>query len=209
MKFELNIPQVLSLLDPVGDIDGSQVLYQTSKGEISLPRHVAKKLDALKLSPGEEISICRYQRDGAAEWVVCLTPRSEKARAAAEAPELERQLAESLDQVRKGVMPSESVRRKPDTGSVGHRAVRELRPTGTDDGPVPKLGPKIAAKAAPGGPVRVSYRVALQDITETVLKLLAERKEQWESDPRQGLISTCFIAACKTGQIVFDFPEAA
>lgn len=49
----------------------------------------------------------------------------------------------------------------------------------------------------------------LRDITDTVLTLLEEHKEQWESDPRQGLISTCFIAACKTGQIVFDFPEAA
>ena len=189
MKFELDVPQVLSILDPVGDIDGSQVLYQTSKGEISLPRHVAKKLDALKLSPGEEISVCRYQRDGAAEWVVCPTPRSEKARAAAEAPELERQLAESLTMAKSGV--------------------REFRATGTD-GPPAKLAPKLATKATPGGPSgRIGYREALKQITGAVTGTLRDTGEQWSDQAKQDAVSTLFIAAARAGMIVWDFEQGA
>ena len=81
--------------------------------------------------------------------------------------------------------------------------------TGTD-GPRPRLQPVPIAKGnRPSPPHAVSYRVALRQITGTVLELLETRKEQWPSDARQDLISTLFIAACKEHKVIFDFePEA-
>jgi hypothetical protein len=81
--------------------------------------------------------------------------------------------------------------------------------TGTD-GPAPRLKPvPIAKRASPRPPRPVSYRVALRQITGTVLEALNERGEQWNADARQDLISTLFIAAHKAKALVFDFqPEA-
>jgi hypothetical protein len=77
--------------------------------------------------------------------------------------------------------------------------------TGTD-GPAPRA--KLVASTVRRPPVQVSYRVALSQITGEVLAALRERGEQWDSESRQDLISTLFIAACKEKRVVFDFtPE--
>ena len=90
IHFEPNIPQVLSLKETSGCLDGFNVLYETSDGRVlSLPRPAAIKLNTLDPAPGEEVSIAKYRKDREpAEWVVALTPRSEQARAEREAAEL-------------------------------------------------------------------------------------------------------------------------
>lgn len=66
--------------------------------------------------------------------------------------------------------------------------------------------PRIAAKAdRQQPPGRVSYRIALRDITATVKSLLDETGEQWADQAKQDLISTAFISATKAGMVVFDF----
>lgn len=107
IHFNPNEPQVLSLKDPAGVLDGFNVLYETTDGRLlSLPRPAAVKLNMLDPLPGEEISVTKYRKNAdpaewpgvaPAEWVICLTPKSEQARAEREEPsELAKQLAESL-----------------------------------------------------------------------------------------------------------------
>lgn len=190
MKFELNVPQLLTILDPLGDSEGSQVVYQSSAGELSLPRHAARKIDALKLAPGEEISICRYQRPGepAAEWVIALSPKTEKARAAAEAPTLEAQLAETLKLTNRGT------------------PLREIRPPAPAESSTPKISPRLAPKATrEGASGRVGYREALREITGAVTGTLRDLGEQWSDQSRQDAVSTIFIAAAKAGMIAWNF----
>lgn len=77
--------------------------------------------------------------------------------------------------------------------------------TGTN-GPAPRRAPKLEVVKRP--PAAVSYRVALRQITATVLETLNERGEQWPSDARQDLVSTLFIAAARDKKVIFDFdPE--
>lgn len=200
LKFLLNEPHIVKLLDTTADADGSNWVYSLEGGQsMSLPRVAALKLNSLFPEVGEELSIGRYRTkdDQPAEWVVSLTARSEQARADKEIAAEEKKARELAAQTRRD-LPAQLV-----------ASVRELKPTGTS-GPFPLQMPKIAAKAGRQmGPPPVSYRVALREITGTVLDLLEERREQWDSDPRQGLISTLLISACKAGMVTFDFqPES-
>jgi len=193
--FKLNEPQVLKLADSVPDRDGCNWVFRTSDGNcIELPRVAAQQIAALQIEPGEEISIGRYRQSTQepAEWTVALTPRTEQERAKRETPELERKLADSIQlaNLRRMTKAADSPALEP---------AEPLKGTGTY-GPAPR-----ASAGARTPPPRVSYRVALREITDTVLELLDARKEQWESDPRQGIISTLFISACKSGAVVFDF----
>lgn len=207
IQFQFNEPQVFSLKDPCGDSHQGQIVHQVSDGRVLvLPAHAAEKLEALALEAGDEISICRYREGNRpAEWVIALTPRTEKKRAASE---LEQQLEKSLEAVqRKGVMPSAG---PSGTAPVNRGAIRELKPTGTDDSPAPLRKPAPVAKASRGDlPPRVSYRVALADITKAVTGLLRETGEQWNDQAKQDAICTIFISAAKAGGVIFDFPEHA
>jgi hypothetical protein len=204
IQFKPNEPQVLSLKETSGVIDGFYVLYESSDGRtLQLPRPAAIKLNTLDPEPGEEFTATRQQDGPKApqEWVFALTAQSEQLRAEREAAELAEQTRRDLPaQLQASVlrqMPKPARRLAPE-------APQESKATGTY-GPLPQVALAGRKKLPP----RVSYRTALRQITETVLELLETRKEQWESDPRQGLISTLFIAACKAGVIDFDFtPEA-
>jgi len=189
IKFVPNTPQVLRLADPTGDLVDGQVLYPTVDGRtLCLPRHAAVRLNQLFAEAGEEISIGRYRKaeDQPAEWVFSLTARTEQARAK---DEMARQETLRLD----NEAPS----------STGKTEFEEWRRT-------PALSPQQKRKRDAGTPpTRVSYRTALSDITKAVTGLLRETGEQWNDQAKQDLVSTVFISAAKTGQMVFDFNSAA
>lgn len=123
--------------------------------------------------------------------------RSEQIRAEREAEALAERTKRDLP----GQLQASVLRQIPKSArTMTQDASEPERGTGTY-GAVPQAVP--VSRRTP--PSRVSYRVALRQITGTVLELLENRKEQWESDPRQGLISTLFISACKSGVVAFDF----
>lgn len=82
------------------------------------------------------------------------------------------------------------------------------RGTGTY-GPLPKALPAPSTGKRGTPPFRVSYRVALREITEVVTGLLKDTGEQWNDQAKQDLVSTAFISAAKTGAVLFDFQEDA
>ena len=199
IRFLPNEPQVLALKEPSGTMDGFNVLYETTDGRlVSLPRPAAEVLGRVDPAPAEEIQITRVQSGKSpSEWVIALTARSEKLRADKEAAELaERTKRDLATQLQASVL-----RQMPKSANFSHQDAPEIQKGTGTYGPVPQAAPG-SRKRPPQG---VSYRVALREITSTVLELLDARKEQWESDPRQGLISTLFISACKSGAVRFDF----
>lgn len=205
LEFKLNEPHILKLLDTTPDlgIDGESWVYQTDRGALRIPQYAAAKLGTLFLQVGEEFSIGRYrQGNSPAEWVVALTARTEKQRAITEAEESERTARQNADATRRD-LPGQlaaSVREIP-----SRKPTQQTKGTGTD-GPMPLQTPRIAAKSDRQGlPPRVSYRIALREITGTVTALLRESGEQWNDQAKQDLVSTAFISAAKAGVIAFDF----
>ena len=84
IHFKPNEPQVLSLKEISGVIEGFNVLYETWDGKLlCLPRPAAIKLNELDPEPGEEFSATKMQANqkAPAEWVFSLTARSEQLRA--------------------------------------------------------------------------------------------------------------------------------
>lgn len=199
IKFTSNEPQILSLKETSGVFEGFNVIYECTDGRLlSIPRPAAVKLGMLDPAPAEEISVTKFQ-DGKspAEWVFSLTARSEQIRAEREAEALAERTKRDLP----GQLQASVLRQMPKSArTMAQDAPDPERGTGTY-GAMPQAVP--VSRRTP--PSRVSYRVALRQITGTVLELLENRKEQWESDPRQGLISTLFISACKSGVVAFDF----
>lgn len=203
-----NAPQTFALdgeISPVALPSGSGWLYPLSDGRwMHLSSPVAQSLADLKLTPGESFRVCIHQKGmGLPYWSVWLSPDTEKARAAAEAPELERQLAASLEVVG---------RRK---GSQGTSAP-VLAPTGTE-GPTlmpaqsPARRPAIAAMAGarqekPGPiPANVAFSEIL-DFTGTQLKA---KGLTWNDQAVQDFISTVWISGCKAGWITLWERQAA
>lgn len=187
ISFKLNEPQVLKLSDPVPDRDGCNWVFRTSEGKcLELPRVAAQQIFSLNVATGEEISIARYRRDAnePAEWVVCLTPRAEQARAAAES--LESKLSNSLKSANLRKMPKAADSPASDSPEV-------IRGTGTY-GPVPRPArePRIRLDAIP-------MNVAFREVIQFVSKELNESGEQWSEQSRQDLTSTVLIAAQKQG----------
>jgi hypothetical protein len=162
----------------------------------------------LEPAPGEEFSVTKFQKTPKepVEWVFALTARSEQIRAEREAAELaERTRADLAGQLAASIHPVRPVTEIPRKGpGKALEPVQESKGTGTY-GPIPQAVP-----AGRKPPTRVSYRVALKDITQAVTGLLRETGEQWNDQAKQDLISTAFISAAKSGGILFDFgPEAA
>lgn len=200
IHFKPNEPQVLSLKEISGVFEGFNVLYETTDGKVlSLPRPAAVKLGELDPAPAEEISVTKCQQSPKmpCEWVFALTATSEKIRAEKEAEALAERTKRDLP----GQLQASVLRQMPKSARSSQQDAPEIQKGTGTYGHVPQVAP--ASRKAP--PSRVSYRVALRQITGTVLELLDSRKEQWESDPRQGLISTLFISACKSGVVAFDF----
>lgn len=166
--FELNMAEIVILRDSVPDMDGSNWVYTLLSGEpLTLPPHAGRKVAALGVRPGEEISIGRYQQTPGepAEWVVALSARAEKDRAAAEIAEREREARELA-----------AATRRDTAGQLAASLELAKRP-----GPVVvESAPASRRKSSSvGAPPRVSYRVAMREITVTVAALLRDTGEQW------------------------------
>ena len=77
------------------------VIYQLQNGQtMYLDTEVAASVNLMEIQPGEKFFVCKYYVDPEMKhpaWNVWLAPETEKARAAREEPELERQLRESID----------------------------------------------------------------------------------------------------------------
>ena len=206
IKFVPNTPQVLKLADPTGDLVDGQVLYPTVDGRtLCLPRHAAVKLNQLFVEAGEEISIGRYRKaeDQPAEWVFSLTARTEQERAKEQMErdeEQSRSFERALDGRRQSIPLSAHKDKFVLDAATGISEERRCTPA---------LSPQQKRKRDAGTPPpRVSYRTALSDITKAVTGLLRETGEQWNDQAKQDLVSTVFISAAKTGQMVFDFDSA-
>lgn len=207
VAFEPNKPQEVALSDNPGPFklpSGSGCLFSLSDGRwMHLDGRTAQSVADLALQPGETFRVClQGQPGGIAYWSVWLSPETEKGRTAAEAPDLERQLAESLQLVarRKGAIPA-----------IGDTPV--LAPTGTEGpAPLPVRKPAIAAVASakrerhPGIPLNVAFR----EVVRFVCAELNASGEQWSENSRQDMISTVLIAAQKANLLcVWEREEAA
>ena len=195
IHFTPNAPQVLSLKDTAGVIDGFNVAYETSDGRLLLlPYPAAIKLNQLDPQPGEEVSILKTQGHRLpAEWVFSLTPKSEQARAEKETKsELERQLAESLAQA-----PARVLRQMPKSARTATSEAPE-QPKGTGTyGPMPQ----VALGGNRKRPDSIPYDIAFAEILAFVTKALNETGEQWSEQSRQDLVSTVLISSAKAGHL--------
>ena len=196
IHFSPNVPEILTLSDVTGDLEGYNVLYPTSDGKtLSLPRPAAVKLNMLDPEPGEEISITKYRTDPKqpAEWVVALTARSEQARAQREAEKLAeldigRQLQESIRATRPvrqipksaGFPPSEAPESPRGTGTYG--SMVQTAPAGR----------KPKAEAVP-------FNVAFVEVTRFVVDGLKSVGEQWNDQAKQDAICSVLISASRQG----------
>ncbi len=204
--FKANEPQILKLADPRGEATAVGKFYATTDGQlVLLPWEAAGKLIALGVQPGEEISITYMEES----WVICLTPRSEKARADAEiaAQELRaRQLAQETRENPGRQLENSlaALRQLPKSANSASQEPAETPRGNGTTGPAPAIA--VAPRKRQNPPIdRVSYRVALREITGVVVEMLAEKGEQWTDQAKQDAISTVFISAAKSGGIVFDF----
>ena len=183
----LNVPMQLALKDPAGDYhpEAEEVIYLTTDGrELVLETRTAERLNALFLRPGEAFHLCRRwdnQRGTLPRFDFWLSPASEKARAAEESAQGERQPAAS----------------EPAQG------------TGTY-GPAPKIltAPIPARLPAMARPGRVPYNVAFREIVGFVISELKASGEQWTDQSRQGLVSTVIISASRQGLLdIWERPQ--
>jgi len=101
VRFEYNQPLELATRFPEGrrvaGMNGDRIMYSLTDGRrMFLDPAVAGEIDQLNLKPGESFRIVK-QRAGnnKATWTISLSPATEKARAMAEAPAIERDLRES------------------------------------------------------------------------------------------------------------------
>lgn len=205
IHFNPNAPVILSLKDPVGCLDGFNVLYETSNGRVlALPRPAAIKLGMVDPEPNEEISITKHQEGKApAEWVICLTARSEALRADREAAELtERtradlatQLSDSLSLRRNAEKQSSPLRQMPKSArKVTQDPPEAPRGTGTY-GPVPQ----VALAGRKTRPEAVPFNVAFVEVTRFVVDGLKEVGEQWNDQAKQDAICSVLISASRQG----------
>jgi hypothetical protein len=167
ISFAPNIPLTLSLMYSEGrNLENGGVMYTLSDQRVMfLEKPVAESLDKLAIQPGESFGICKRWnglrgRASDLRWDIWLTPDTEKARAKAEAPELERQLKASLDAIRD--------RQTSQNGKVlpMPAPALPLAPTGTD-------GPALPAVAqAPGRKPPQSGRIPMDVAFAEAVKLV-------------------------------------
>ena len=192
IRFLPNEPQVLALKEPSGTMDGFNVLYETTDGRlVSLPRPAAEVLGRVDPAPAEEIQITRVQSGNSpSEWVIALTPRSEKLRADKEAAELaERTKRDLATQLQASVL-----RQMPKSANFSHQDAPEIQKGTGTYGPVPQAAPGSRKRAD-----SIPYNVAFREIVGFVTKELNDSGEQWSEQSRQDLVSTVLISSAKAG----------
>lgn len=204
-----NTPQYLTLADPAGDaaqgFDFEMRIgsYRTTDGRaLVLPESGCIAVNQLSPRPGEEIQITRVwsgKSHDPEHWVVCLSKRSEQARAAAGEPDplteaLERQLTPALDR-RLSQEPPRPIRAPEKRPPGTEQPVLFELGTGTH-GPAPRLRP-VAVNRTP--PEQIPANVAVKEILEF---LNADpNTKNWGDQAQQGLLSTILIAEYKAKRI--------
>jgi hypothetical protein len=102
LRFEVNKPETVALQFPEGKniIDGWQhekVMFTLEGGRVMfVTPAVAQRIRLLDVKPGQTFAICKGKKGRLNQWDLWLSPETEKAKALEEAPEIERQLRESL-----------------------------------------------------------------------------------------------------------------
>ncbi len=201
-----NRPLYVALADPEGDSQSMYDFelnigrYQTIDGRIlALPRPAVIILNELEPAPGEEVQITKLQSGKQGEpsqWSICLSARTENARA--EAAELTATPPEALSasvEARNGkqtlVAPATPIRRP-----VKSAPAPELpRGTGTY-GPEPALLTAAALRKQHAPiPANVANREILQFIESD------PNTKNWSDQAKQDLLSTYVIAFTKTRHI--------
>lgn len=126
LEFHAGVPVEVTLAAPGELVSGTWkdvVIYRLQNGQtMYLDAEVAASVKMMEIQPGEKFFVCQYYVDPEKKhpaWNVWLAPETEKARAAREEPELERQLRESIDLAqRKNARPKQPPNaRKPVTDS--------------------------------------------------------------------------------------------
>lgn len=216
-----NRPLYVALADPQSDseqydFDLRMGRYQTVDGRVlALPRSAVIKLNELSPRPGKEIQITKIWSGRPAEqpeWSICLSTRSEKARAAeeAEGQGLVPVPQASIEQDQAGkssVAPPTpiSAPKKPakpteqprlfDRGTGTHGpAPRPLLPE-----PTPVARPVAAASPVRTRPEQIPANVAVREILQFINA--DQSTKNWGGDEKQDLLSTILIAAYKAGQV--------
>ena len=222
LHFAPNSPVLLSLVDPEGewDADMRQGTYQTTCGQtFVLPRQAVILLNQLEPRPNEEIQITRHWKGRKLDpitWTICLSPTSEKLRAAQEQAIFDGQDPATLMNLLEASIEQAEAKRplkSPPTLITPKKPPKSAPPveprlfdpgTGTDGpAPAPKTAPPIPAAAA--SPVRrpaaIPWNVAFREVSAWVAKELAENKLQWSDEAQQAMVCTCLIAEVKAGRI--------
>lgn len=212
IQFTPNVPLELRMgrdTSPVVLSSDAGCLYTLADGRtLHVSDSVAQNIGKLKLEAGESFFLCLHRnREGERPVMICwLSPETEKKRAAAEAPELERQLAASLEIVQ---------RRGNDRRSGSASTAVPLAPTGTEGAPVPLPAPqrKPAIAAVAGNrrdkPGPIPANIAFSEILQFVADQLKSSGVTWNDQAVQDFISTVWISGCKAGWITLWEREAA
>lgn len=115
VEFLPNVPVELAMKYPAPKMMetryGMRAMFSTTDGRVFfLDPEVAQKITLLGIRPNERFSVCMRQvqdgRERRKEWDVWLSSQSEKQRAQEEAPQLERQLRESITAVNEKKYPA-------------------------------------------------------------------------------------------------------
>jgi hypothetical protein len=200
ITFQPNEPQVLSLQETAGVLDGFYVLYETSDGRLlTLPRPAAVKLNQLDPAPGEEFTATKHQEGKQpAEWVFSLTAKSENLRAAKETQEADQKARELAAATRKDLprqLEASILRQMPKSSRAAVAEVPdEQKGTGTY-GPVPQLAP-VGRKTKPEA---VPFNIAFVEVTRFVTEGLKSVGEQWNDQAKQDAICSVLISASRQG----------
>lgn len=215
VRFEPNTPVRLKLADPEGEYDSDlrQGSFVTTDGrQFRLPRPAVVMLYDLEPRPGEEIQITRHLKSRPArfEWTICLTPASEKARAAEEQAIIDAQEPASLIPLLEASV-EQAERRKPLGAPVllkrGPRKAVQVEPTLFDrgtgtDGPLPQRAAVPAAAASPTRrPAVLPWNVAFREVTAWIAKELQANNLQWCDESQKSMACTVLIAEVQAGRI--------
>lgn len=211
-----NRPLYVALANPSGDsehydFDLQMGRYQTTDGQIlALPRAAVVKLNALAPRPEEEIQITKIwsgKPGDTPEWSICLSTRSENARAMAEAEgqDLTAALQTSIEasERRKAAVDAPtpiSTRKKEPKPSEQPRLFEQQRGNGTTGAavlPAPYIPPAVARSRS-----RVDQIPANIAVREILAFIHADpNTANWSDQARQDLASTVYIASVKQGLI--------
>ena len=211
----LNIPMQLALQDPAGDYspEAEEVTYLTADGrDLVLETRTAERLNALFLRPGEAFHLCRRwdgSRGTLPRFDFWLSPASEKARAAEESAQGERQTGASetaaAPEPQPTAKPTRTRQRRPKVEQMPAPAAAAIRTepaqgTGTY-GPAPKIltAPIPARLPAIARPGRIPMNIAFREVVKFVTAELKQSGEQWSDQSRQDLVSTILISSSRQG----------